>query len=119
MGLEILHLTALQLRARSAATLGVSWANLCALAIGAAVAVVGGVLNEPGLLALGSSIVGGVLGNAMPGRPGAHGAAAPLVGAAPTIGRARARRRRATPGAFGIEATLRNRLPGIGTGPRE
>jgi hypothetical protein len=98
---------------------GVSWANLCALAIGAAVAVVGGILNVPGLLALGGTIVGGVLGNSMPGRPGAH-AAAPLVGATPTNGRARARRRRATPpGAFGIEATVRNRLPGIGTEPRE
>lgn len=118
MGLEILHPTALQLRVRSAANQGVSWANLCALAIGAAVAVVGGVLNVPGLLALGGTIVGGVLGNAMPGRPGAHGPAAPLVGATPTVARPRARRRR-TPGPFGIEATVRNRLPGIGTGPRE
>lgn len=92
-----------------------SWANLCALVVGATVAVVGGLLNVPGLLALGSSIVGGVLGNAIPGRPG-HQAPLPLVVSTPTDRRPRARRRRNTPPSgppdFALEAgTLRNRLP--------
>ncbi len=98
-----------------------SWANLCALVVGAAVAVVGGLLNVPGLLALGSSIVGGVLGNAIPGRQG-HGAQTALLVAdrpTPRDPRPRARRRRGTPASgppdFSlVEGTLRNRMPGGG-----
>jgi len=93
----------------------VTWANLAALAIGCAVAVVGGLHNVPGLLALGSSIVGGVLGGSIPARAGAaadHRSEAPTSPAmAP-----RRRRRRVTPlgGPFAPENTLRNRLPGGG-----
>ena len=89
-----------------------SWANLAAIAIGSLVAVVGGLHNVPGLLALGGTIVGGVLGNAMPGRPNAGAST-------PTLRPPRARRRSATPASLpmhhGIDQTLRSRTrPPVG-----
>lgn len=74
--------------------------------------MVGGLHNVPGLLALGGTIVGGVLGNSMPARAAAATADTAAPTSPPVI--TRRRRRRLTPGAaaFGPDSTLRNRLPG-------
>jgi hypothetical protein len=96
----------LQLARRSAAAKGVTWATVAALAIGAAVAVTGAFLNVPGLIALGGTIVGGVLGNAIPGRA-AHHEGLPTSTAGVVQ---RRRRRRATPAQAFADQTVKSRF---------
>jgi hypothetical protein len=84
----------------------VSWQNLCCVAIGAVVAVVGGLANVPGLLALGGMIVTGALGASVPGR---NGAAPAARGPVQRVARSR---RRNTPASLPLlDPTMRNRIP--------
>lgn len=89
-----------------------SWANLGALAIGAAVAVVGGLFHVEALIGIGSTIVGGVLGTVVP----KHGHMTIPPPAPPEKPPRRRTQRRIvlTPAAanpFGPESTERNRVP--------